>query len=171
MTSSNHDAVPPSDTASVRRSSSMLYRVKQVELGVRAGLEDALREAPITALQYTALTVLDSRGGMTAADLARSSFVTTQTMGGMVIALEKLSLVMRTRSTTDKRRMLVELTEHGTALLERHRDSVANVEAAMLDGLTSAETAAFRAALDACARNLRTGYGRNAIGESGSLGE
>ena len=38
----------------------LLYLVKQVELAVRARLDELLRPDGLTALQYTALTVLEA---------------------------------------------------------------------------------------------------------------
>src|SRR5919206_2906064 len=83
---------------------SLLYAVKQVELVVRAHLDELLRPSAITALQYTALTVLDRRGGLTTAELARNSFVTPQTMGDLVTALERRGLVERRPDPANRRR-------------------------------------------------------------------
>ena len=66
---------------------SLMYEVKQVELAVRALMDEVLRPAGVTTLQYTALTVLAGRDGLTSAELARNSFVTAQTLlvdGGVV---------------------------------------------------------------------------------------
>jgi len=62
----------------------MLYLMKQVELAVRSHLDELLKPAEITALQYTALTVLERHPDPTSAQLARNSFVTTQSMADMV---------------------------------------------------------------------------------------
>src|SRR4051794_41805709 len=92
-------ARPRPDAAPARplppRPPSLLYAVKQVELAVRAHLDELLRPSGITALQYTALTVLDRRGGLTPPGLARSSFVTPPTMGDPVPALERRGLIER----------------------------------------------------------------------------
>ena len=42
----------------------LLYLVKQVELAVRSHLDNLLRSAGLTALQYTALTVLERHPDM-----------------------------------------------------------------------------------------------------------
>src|SRR5919205_1191255 len=77
------------------RTPSLLYAVKQVELAVRAHLDELLRASGTTVLQYTALTVLARRDGLTTAELARNSFVTPQAMGELVTALERRGLVER----------------------------------------------------------------------------
>ena len=69
----------------------LLYLVKQVELAVRARLDELLRPDGLTALQYTALTVLERHPDMSVAQLARNSFVTAQSMADMVAALKTVA--------------------------------------------------------------------------------
>ena len=106
----------------------LLYVLKQVELAVRARLDDIVRPAGLTTAQYTALTVLERHTDMSSAQLARSSFVTAQSMADMITALEARALIERHRDKTDKRRLVVALTDEGRALLDRCRDEVAAVE-------------------------------------------
>ncbi|MBM0125320.1 MarR family transcriptional regulator [Pimelobacter simplex] len=135
----------------------MLYAVKQVELAVRAHLDDLLKPVGVTALQYTALTVLERRDDLTAAALARNSFVTTQSMADLVAALERRGLVDRFRDPDDGRRILIHLTDAGRTLLAEQRPAVEALEKRMLDGLGSAEVDAVREALDRMRRNLEEG--------------
>lgn len=130
------------------RPPSLLYAVKQVELVVRSRLDDLLRPAGITALQYTALTVLERGQHLTAAQLARNSFVTTQSMSDLVGALERRGLISRERDTTDRRRVMLTLTPAGRQLLAEQAEPVAALEARMVAGLTSDEVETFRAALN-----------------------
>lgn len=136
---------------------SLLYAVKQVELAVRAHLDDLLKPVGVTALQYTALTVLERRDDLTAAALARNSFVTTQSMADLVAALERRGLVDRFRDPDDGRRILIHLTDAGRTLLGEQRPAVEALEKRMLDGLGSAEVDAVREALDRMRRNLEEG--------------
>src|ERR1700756_1914714 len=102
----------------------LLYLVKRVELAVRAQLDDIFRPIGLTALQYTALTVLERHENMSSAQLARHSFVTAQSMADMIAALESRGLIERHRDNADRRRLVVALTGEGRALLDRHRDEV-----------------------------------------------
>ncbi len=122
----------------------LLYAVKQVELAVRAHLDDVLRPAGITALQYTALTVLDRRDGLTSAELARNSFVTPQAMGDLVTALERRGLIAREHDPAHRRRLLITLTDAGHALLRAVDGDVRALEERMVHGLSTAERQAFR---------------------------
>src|SRR5579875_792096 len=80
------------------------YLIKQVELAVRSRLDDIFRPAGLTALQYTALTVLERRSDLSTAQLARNSFVTAQSMADMIVALESRGLIERRRDPADRRR-------------------------------------------------------------------
>jgi DNA-binding MarR family transcriptional regulator len=132
----------------------LLYMLKQVELAARSRLDDLFRPAGLTALQYTALTVLERHSDMSSAQLARNSFVTAQSMADMITALEARGLIERHRDGADRRRLVVALTAGGRDLLDRYRDDVAALEAQMLAGLSPAEVASLRRCLHACRANL-----------------
>ena len=132
----------------------LLYLVKRVELAVRSHLDNLLRPAGLTALQYTALTVLERHPDMSAAQLARNSFVTAQSMADMITALEGRGLIERHRDQADRRRLVVDLTSAGRELLDDNRDQVAALEKRMLAGLGSDVTSQLRRSLHACRANL-----------------
>jgi DNA-binding MarR family transcriptional regulator len=128
--------------------------MKQLELASRERLDELFRPIGMTALQYTALTVLERRSGLSQAQLARDSFVTAQTMAGMVTALLDRGLIGRHRDPRDRRRLVLSLTPDGRALLRRYRGKVADLEAQMLAGLTAAQAAELRRSLGVCRANL-----------------
>jgi DNA-binding MarR family transcriptional regulator len=132
----------------------LLYMLKQVELAVRARIDEIVRPVGLTAAQYTALTVLERHTDMSSAQLARNSFVTAQSMADMITALEGRKLIERHRDKSDRRRLVVALTDEGRALLDRCRDDVDALEATMLNGLSAAQTKALRATLATCYTNL-----------------
>ena len=141
-------------TGPAGREPMLLYLVKQVELAVRSRLDDIFRPVGLTALQYSALTVLERHDDMSAAQLARHSFVTAQSMGDMIAALQSRGLIERHRDRADRRRLVVALTADGRALLDRYRDTVAALEASMLDGLSESAVASLRHSLHTCHANL-----------------
>lgn len=128
----------------------LLYVMKQVELAVRARLDEILRPAGLTVLQYTALTVLERHPDLTSAQLARNSFVTAQTMADMVVILSERGLIDRHRDPADRRRLVLALTAQGRKLLKAYRDKVAELEAEMVTPLTAHQAAQLRASLSAC---------------------
>ena len=148
----------PSISAASSRSSraragfepTLLYVMKQVELAVRSRLDDIFRPIGMTALQYTALTVLERHPNLSSAQLARNSFVTAQTVADIVTALEDRGLVERHRDPDDRRRLVLALTADGRKLLNRYRGKVAALEVEMLAGLTGKQAAELRRSLLAC---------------------
>jgi DNA-binding MarR family transcriptional regulator len=129
---------------------SLLYLVKQLELAIRSRLDDALRDDGITTAQYTALTVLARRAGLSTAQLARNSFVTDQSAAGLVAALEERGLVTRGPDPHDRRRRVLRLSPAGRALVERRAADAAAIEAEMLAGLSGAEAADLRRLVVSC---------------------
>ena len=128
----------------------LLYVMKQVELAVRAELDEIARPAGLTALQYTALTVLERHPNLTSAQLARNSFVTAQAMADMVATLMEHELIERHRDEQDRRRLVLALTPRGRRLLRKLRDQVAALEDRMLTGLTGHQIGQLRESLLSC---------------------
>jgi DNA-binding MarR family transcriptional regulator len=126
---------------------SLLYMVKQVELVVRSHLDELVKPSGITALQYTALTVLERHDGLSAAQLARDSFVTAQSIADLVRSLEGRGLVRRERNPRNRRELLILLTEAGRELLAQHEGPVRELEERMVRDLTAHQTEQFRQAL------------------------
>ncbi|MEV6342682.1 MarR family transcriptional regulator [Actinoplanes sp. NPDC051851] len=126
---------------------SLLYLVKQLELAVRARLDELVRGHGITALQYTALTVLERHDGLSAAQLARDSFVTAQSIADMVRALETRGLIRRERNPASRRELLLHLTPEGHSLLAAVATPVAELESRMTAKLTDPQSAELRQSL------------------------
>ncbi|MBD0844126.1 MULTISPECIES: MarR family winged helix-turn-helix transcriptional regulator [unclassified Streptomyces] len=126
---------------------SLLYMVKQVELVVRSHLDELVRPSGITALQYTALTVLERHDGLSAAQLARDSFVTAQSIADLVRSLEGRGLVRRERNPRNRRELLILLTDAGREVLARHEGPVRELEERMVRDLTAHQSEQFRQAL------------------------
>lgn len=134
-------------TQATKAPPSLLYMVKQVELVVRSHLDELVRPAGITALQYTSLTVLERHDGLSAAQLARDSFVTAQSMADLVRSLENRGLIRRERNPHNRRELLILLTDEGRELLARYTDAVRELEERMVRELSAHQTDQFRQAL------------------------
>jgi DNA-binding MarR family transcriptional regulator len=139
--------------------STLLYLMKQVELAVRSELDDLARPAGLTALQYTALTVLERHPDLTAAHLARHSFVTGQTMADMVTTLLERGLIERHRDPADRRRLVIALTPAGRSLLDRLRPQVSALQSRMLSPLSADQATELRHLLELCRQALRDNGG------------
>jgi DNA-binding MarR family transcriptional regulator len=133
---------------------SMLYAVKQVELAIRHALDSLLRPTGVGTVAYTALTVLERHDGLTASELARTSFVTAQTMSELVVGLERRGLVHRDPDPDHARRLLVRLTLAGREFVHTHRPAIDEVERRMLSRLSPSEAALLADLLQRCRRSL-----------------
>jgi DNA-binding MarR family transcriptional regulator len=131
-----------------RGRASLPYAVKRVELAVRSQLETLLKPSGITPVQYTALTVLERHDGVPAAQLARASFVTAQSIADVVRTLESRKLIYRQRNPANRRELLIHLTIAGRQLLARHAGEVSALEERMVRGLTDGQVEQFRHALN-----------------------
>jgi len=130
------------------------YLIKWVERGVHAGLDTALRSMNITISEYTALSVLQFRSGLSSAQLARRSFVSAQAMNQIVVSLERNGWIERSADPAHGRILRATLTREGRDLLARCDRATASVEQTLLTGMSSAQAEQLRRALQACAASL-----------------
>lgn len=117
----------------------MLYTVKQVELAARHHLDELLKAAGITALQYTALTVLQRRDGLTVTELAHNSFVKVQSMADLLRPLYGRELISRRAGPGHGRRQLISLTAAGRDMIDAYDRRVRQLEEHMLAPLSDDE--------------------------------
>lgn len=85
----------------------------------RRAEQDVLAANGLSFGGFTILWVLWMWGEMETARLADECGLAKGTLTGMLMTLEKQDLVQRTRSAVDRRRVLVDLTGAGTALISR----------------------------------------------------
>jgi DNA-binding MarR family transcriptional regulator len=121
---------------------------------VRARLEELLKPAGVTALQYTALTVLERHDGISAAQLARDSFVTAQSMADMVRGLESRGLVRREPNPGNRREKVILLADAGRRLLAEYAEPARMLEQRMVADLDPADVERFRDVLRSAHRAL-----------------
>lgn len=123
------------------------YLVKRLEMAERANMEEALRPLGVTLHQYTALSILERREGLSSAQLARRHFVTPQAMNQMIAAMERDDLIERRPDAANRRILRTWLTDHGKHVLYAGHQIVDQLEEQMLAALTSEQQAVFRLAL------------------------
>jgi DNA-binding MarR family transcriptional regulator len=129
---------------------SVLYTVKQVELAARHHLDELLKPSGITALQFTALTVLQRRDGLTVTELAHNSFVKVQSMADLLRPLHERELISRRADPTHGRRQLITLTRAGRNLIDEYDSRVRALEQQMLAPLSRDEALQLRTLLARC---------------------
>jgi DNA-binding MarR family transcriptional regulator len=140
--------------AKKRRQPRVSYLVKWVERGLRTQLDAVLAGYELTTPEYTALSVLHERDGLSSAQLARRTFVSPQAMNQLVISLERRGLIARRPDAEHRAVLKTSLTREGRALVERADRATRAIEGRLLSGLSSAQVDGLRDALASCAGAL-----------------
>lgn len=135
-------------TTDDQRRPRLTYLVKRLEMAERARLEEVLRPLGVTLHQYTALSILERREGLSSAQLARRHFVTPQAMNQMVGMMERDGLIERHPDPLNRKILRASLTERGRRVLDSCHAVVEEIERLMLAALTPAQVVAFRLALE-----------------------
>ncbi|MET7773682.1 MarR family transcriptional regulator [Nocardia sp. NPDC005366] len=126
---------------------SLLYLVKRLELVIRSHLDEILRDSGVTTPQYTALTVLAHRGAASAAQLARDSFVSPQSIADLLRQLERRGLISREPNPHSKRELLIRISDAGKDFLDEYAAPIAEVERLMIANLSPTEVSHLRGML------------------------
>ena len=132
----------------------VVYVVKQLELAVRARLDQICREYGVTTAQYTALSVVRVRPGISSAQLAVRSFITPQSAHQTVSELERAGLIDRLPDEVNRRILRIHLTAKGLLLLESCDGAVDELERQMFEGMHDNERSQLQSLLSRCIRNL-----------------
>lgn len=111
------------------------YLVARLDRLVRSQLTDVLDPFDLTVPQYTLLSVIEHRPGLSNAQLARRSYITAQAMHQVVNGLEDRGLIVRRVSPDHGRIQLTELTDDGMALLKECDEEVTLLEERIFGGL------------------------------------
>lgn len=131
------------------------YKLKKTQHALRLHMDEALRTLDLTTPQYAVLAQLELKPGASNAALARSAFITAQTMHGIVSNLEKRGLVERKNDTSHGRILCTELTDQGHKIVARAHDMIRDVEARMLATVSDDHKALLEKLLLECFNNLQ----------------
>lgn len=111
------------------------YKLKQTQHALRLHMDEALKALDLTTPQYSVLAQLELRPGISNAALARSAFITAQTMHGIISNLEKRKLVVRNSDPEHGRILRTELTNQGAALVNRAHSVIQKAESAITSAM------------------------------------
>jgi DNA-binding MarR family transcriptional regulator len=131
------------------------YKLKKTQHALRLHMDEALRILDLTTPQYAVLAQLELRPGISNAALARSAFITAQTMHGIVSNLEKRGLVQRKSDASHGRILCTELTDQGHKVVAQAHDMIRAVESRMLSTVSEEHKALLEKLLLECFNNLQ----------------
>ncbi len=131
------------------------YKLKKTQHALRLHMDEALRSIDLTTPQYAVLAQLELKPGASNAALARSAFITAQTMHGIVSNLEKRGLVERKSDTSHGRILCTELTDQGHKVVAQAHDMIRAVESRMLATVSREHKVLLEKLLIECFNNLQ----------------
>jgi DNA-binding MarR family transcriptional regulator len=120
------------------------YLIKRVRSMLSNAVEREIAEFDVTYEQWGVLLMILTQRGETAAVLAREMDCDTGSMTRMLDRLEAKELIVRTRSTDDRRRVQLELTASGKRLAERLVTAIVKVLNDHLHGFSADELQQFK---------------------------
>jgi DNA-binding MarR family transcriptional regulator len=150
-----HDEAAP--TAPRDGGPTLLYLIGRVDRVVRRRIDEVVGAHGLSVNQYTTLSVLERRSGLSNAQLARRALVSPQSMNEVLLALERRGLVRRRAHPDHGRILQTRLTAKGRRLLAACDAGVREVEARMVGDLSPSDQAALRHGLLSGVRALHGG--------------
>ncbi len=132
-----------------------VYLIGRVDRGLRALMEEALRELDLSIPEYTAMSVLERRPGLSNAQLARRSLIAPQSMIHVVARLEERGLLERRVDPSHARILPTHLTKDGETALQRAHERVGALEDELLGDLSDRDREVVRDALGSIVTRLR----------------
>jgi DNA-binding MarR family transcriptional regulator len=157
-------ARPPADRSTTTSSGppaceelNLLYLIGRVDRVVRREIDSVVRAHGLSAAQYTTLSVLSRRSGLSNAQLARRALVSSQSMNEVLLALEQRGLVSRRAHPEHGRIRQTRLTAKGRRTLGLCDAEVREVESTMVSTLSRSEQQALHRSLLSCVRALHGG--------------
>jgi DNA-binding MarR family transcriptional regulator len=139
---------------SLSHEASLIYAVGRVHQFVRREMAASLTPYGLTVQEYTALSVLRARPGLSNAQLARRSLVTPQSMLEILAKLERRGLVTRDVDPRHSRVRRASPTEAGIMLLARADPSVHAIQDEVLAGVPPDQRAILESAMRAAMAHL-----------------
>ena len=122
----------------------LLYLVGRIDRVVRRSIDEVVRAHGLSVNQYTTLSVLDHRSGLSNAQLARRALVSPQSMNEVLLTLEQRGLVRRRAHPDHGRILQTRVTAKGRKVLAACDEEVREVEARMVADLSGDEQQALR---------------------------
>lgn len=126
----------------------ILDNIRRVFQVVNEQSKEVERETGLTGPQAWAVKVIAKHGPVRVSDLARRMYLHPATVGGILDRLEKRGMIVRTRSSEDRRVVEVNLTDDGRTLMEHSPESASNKIARGLETLHPAELSTIHQGLD-----------------------
>jgi DNA-binding MarR family transcriptional regulator len=144
----------PNSVDTSQRPAGLAYVIGRLDHVLGKRLRDVLTPLGLTVTQYTALSVFQSLGSLSNAQLAERTMVSPQSANHLVKTMEANGWIQRQPDPSHGRIIQISLTTAGTALLRRCDAQVLEVELAMFRDLSEGQRADLQALLRSAVRAL-----------------
>jgi DNA-binding MarR family transcriptional regulator len=134
----------------------LTFLLKQLQNALRTSVDLALEPIQLTMAEAAVLADLSVSPRRSNAELARSAFITPQSMIAMLTALEKRGLITRRPNPNGGRAMPAELTGQGSRQLLEFYLAMRDIEAKLQSGLSRDEQTQLRHLLERCLESLQS---------------
>ena len=136
--------------AATTRTPHISYVIARLERAVRKEIGRLVGPRGLSVAQYTTLSILRSRSGLSNAQLARRLWVTPQSMNEVISALERAGLIDRVPDAGNRRILRTALTPTGKATLDACDADILAMEEQMLAEVTGEDHDHLVATLEGC---------------------
>jgi len=137
-----------------KHEASLIYVVGRVNQGIRKQMRTCLAQWGLSVQEYTTLSVLSARPGLSNAQLARRALVTPQAMIEILAKLENRNLVRREVDPSHGRILRAELTPEAEALLGEADPAIHAIQDELLKSVPEDERLAAIRAMRTAMTNL-----------------
>jgi DNA-binding MarR family transcriptional regulator len=140
--------------AATSRSPHISYVIARLERALRKEIGRLVGPRGLSVAQYTTLSILRSRDGLSNAQLARRLWVTPQSMNEVISALERAGLIERVPDAANRRILRTALTPTGRATLDACDTDILAMEQEMLTAVPGEDHEHLVATLENCVSRI-----------------
>jgi DNA-binding MarR family transcriptional regulator len=115
---------------------------------------DALADRDLSIGMWRVLAVLSNNGGQRQIDISEHSSIDVSTLSRLVTRLIRMGLVSRTRSSSNSREVVVEITPKGRAMVAQMIPIAQDLQATATRGIAKKDMAVVKRALEKMYDNL-----------------
>lgn len=126
-------------SSNVRLDDLLGYTVRRVQIRMSQHLAEQFHQYRLRPTQFSAMLVIEQCPGISQVDLARQLAVEPSQIVHLLNKLERRELVVKTRGTQDRRTNFLQLSNAGSALVERLKVVALASDDAICSSLSRAE--------------------------------
>ena len=121
-----------------------VFLLRLLQLNIYNLIVESVRDFDISPIHYMVMSILNTRGSWSTADLARRFHIAPQSMNEVVATLLKKKLITRRESPDHRRILHIRLTAAGRKLVEKCDKCIDRIEQETFKDFSPLEVSGFR---------------------------